>query len=239
MRKIRRVWRDNNGSGVYLDVSYKAKQNNYSMIKKFIQGNENAIKAAFTWTSLIFTTIVLIIFAIGLINNQKPDIGLFVTVVLSASIGFPFFIILMGFLRWTWDSSVTNRNFNSFPFSQLESIGFKKVNKNDVSKTTFRCEYYTGKINGFIVDCDVETQYESNYLQFKYYVVFKPLREDYKRIKREFELENGIIDMHWISKKYHYKNHRLKSILDLEKELIDFGKMIRKENIEPSDYAKR
>nr|WP_319998892.1 hypothetical protein [uncultured Draconibacterium sp.] len=210
------------------------------MIKKFIQGNKKAIKTAFKWTSLIFTSIVLIIFAIGLINNQKPDIGLFITVVLSASIGFPFFIIIVGFLRWSWDSSVSNRNFGSFPFSQLESIGFKKVTKNEESKTKFISDYYTGKIGDFIVDCDVDTQNESKQIRFKYFANIRPLgKTEYKRIQNDFKTLNGFFDFNWISKKYHYKNHQIKSISDLEKELIDFGKLIIKENIEPSDYAKR
>jgi hypothetical protein len=210
------------------------------MIDRFIRGNKKAIKTAFKWTSLIFTSIVLIIFGIGLINNQKPDIGLFVIVVLSASIGFPFFIIVVGFLRWSWDSSVTNRNFSSFPFSQLESIGFKKVTKNADSKTKFICDYYTGKIGDFIVDCDIDTQNESKQIIFKYFVNIQPLGQtEYKRIQNDFKAQNGSFDFNWISKKYHYKNHRLKSISELEKELSDFGKLIMKENIERSDYAKR
>ena len=210
------------------------------MIKKFIKGNKKAIKTAFKWTSFIFTSIVLIIFAIGLLNNQKPDLGLFITVVLSASIGFPIFIIIVGFLRWSWDFSITRRNLGSFPFSQLESIGFKKVTKNEDSKTKFICDYYTGTINGFIIDCDVDTQNDSKLVRFKYYVNIKPLgKVDLKRIQNDFKAQNGYLDFNWISKKYHYKNHRIKSVSELEKELIDFGKLILKESIEPSDYAKR
>jgi hypothetical protein len=210
------------------------------MIKRFLKGNKKAIRTAFKWTSLIITSIVLIIFGIGLINNQKPDIGLFVTVVLSALIGFPFFIILVGFLRLSWDSSVTNRNFSSFPFSQLESIGFKKVTKHTDNKTEFKCDYYTGKIGDFIVDCDVDTQNESEQIRFKFFVNIRTLgKTEYKRIQNDFKELNGFFDFNWISKKYHYKNHRVKSISELEKELIDFGKLIMMENIEPSDYAKR
>ena len=190
--------------------------------------------------SSLATLVVGVIIGIGLINNQKPDIGLFVTVVLSASIGFPFFIIVVGFLKWSWNSSVTNRNFSSFPFSQLESIGFKKVTKNADSKTKFICDYYTGKIGDFIVDCDVDAQNESKQIRFKYFVNIRPLgKAEYKRIQNDFKALNGFFDFNWISKKYHYKNHRIKSISELEKELTDFGKLIMIENIDPSDYAKR
>ncbi len=210
------------------------------MIKKFFKSNKDAIKTGFKWTSLIFTCIVLIIFSIGLIKNQKPDLGLFITVVLSASIGFPIFIIIVGFLRWSWDYSITHRNLDSFPFSQLETIGFRNVTKNEDSKTRFTSDYYTGTVNGFIVDCDVDTQNDSKHIRFKYYINIRPLgKTDFKRIQKDFEEFNGYFDFNWISKKYHYKKHRIKSVTELEKELIDFGEMILKEKIEPCEDAKR
>lgn len=210
------------------------------MIKKFLPQNIKAIITTFKWTSVIFTSIVLIIFGIGLINNQKPDIELFITVVLSASIGFPLFILVVGLLRWSWDTSVTNRNFSSFPFSMLESIGFNKALRNEASRTKFVSEYYTGRINDFIVNCDVDTQYKNEYLSFKYYVNIKPVgKTEYSRIQKEFDAVNGIVDINWISKEYHYKNHRLKSEVELQTELIDFAKMIQKENIRPSEVVNR
>lgn len=75
---------------------------------------------------------------------------------------------MVGFLRWSRDYFITRRNFSPFPFSQLESIGFKKVTKNEGSKTKFICDYYTGTVNGYIVDCDVDTQNDSKQVRFKY-----------------------------------------------------------------------
>jgi hypothetical protein len=208
------------------------------MIEKFLKEIKLAIKTGLKWMSIIFTSIVLILFSIGLINNQRPDLELFFMVIFSAGIGFPILVIIVGFIRWRWDYLVTNRNFNAFPFSQLDSLGFKKIIENEGSKTRFINEYYTGKINDFIIDCVVDTQNENKLLNFKYYVNIKPLnRTDFKKLEKEFRFQDGYIDFKWITKKYHYKNHRLKSVQDLEKELIDFGKMILKENIEPSDYA--
>lgn len=206
------------------------------MLKRFIRGNRKAILTAFKWSSLVFTTIVLIIFLAGLINNQKPDPGLFITVVLTASVGLPVFIIAVGFLRWYWGSYVTDRNFGSFPFSELASIGFNKVTINE-NKTKFMCDYYTGNIDGFIVDCDVDTQHDTKYLRFKYFVKIRPLgKAGYERIQDNFKTQNADVDFNWISKKYHYKNHRIKSVKELEKELIDFAKLIKKEKIDQMGY---
>lgn len=210
------------------------------MIRTFIKENKNAIKNGFKWMSLIFTSLVLIFFLIGFVNNQIPDLLLFIVVVLTAGVGFPILGLTFGFLRWWWDYSVTSRNFNSFPFSQLNSLGFEKIIKSKDSKTKFISEYYSGKINGFIVDCDVDTQKENEFLRFKYYANIKSLnKSDIRRLQQDFESQNGFFDFNWISKKYHYKNHRLKSAMELEKELIDFGKLLLSENIGPGDYAKR
>ncbi len=210
------------------------------MIRIFIKENTKAIGTGFKWMSLIFTSLVLIIFLVGLINNQKPDLLLFIVVVFSAGIGFPIFGIIVGFMRWWWDYSVTRRNFNSFPFSHLNSLSFKKVVKNKDSKTKFISEYYSGKVDRFIVDCDVETQNESNQIRFKFFINPRPLSNaNLNRIENDFKAQNGYFDFNWISKKYHYKNHQLRSVSELEKELIDFGNLILNENIEPSEYPKR
>ena len=190
--------------------------------------------------SLIFSSLVFISFLIIFIYYQKLDLVLFVVAILSAGIGLPIFGITIGFLRWWWDYSVTRRNFNSFPFSQLSSLGFEKTIKNEGSKIKYISEYYLGKINGFIVDCDVDTQYESTFLRFKYYVKTKQIeKSDFRRIQQEFKAQNGAFNFDWISKKYHYKNHRIKSVSELERDLIDFSNLILKEHIEPCDLAKR
>lgn len=209
------------------------------MIQLFIKENLNSIRTGFKWISFIFTTLVIIIFIINfIINGQTPDLLLFIIVILSAGIGFPIFAITVIFLRWWWDYSVIKRNFSSYPFSQLDSIGFNKIIKNKGSKTELVNEYYSGKINEFIVDCTVDTQSENKLLSFNFYVNIRPMeKSEFLRIQREFKSHNGVIDFNCVSKKYHYKNHHLKSVKELENELIDFGKMILNENIEPKAYA--
>lgn len=210
------------------------------MLHKFIKENKIAIINGLKWMSISFTMfILLIIFFASYINNQKPDLLLFIIVVLTFGIVMPFFCITVVFLRWWWDNSVTRRNFNSFPFSQLSNIGFEKRIINEGSKTKFISEYYSGKINGYIVDCDVDTQNENEFLRFNFYIIVRPLEKaDFKRIQQELKTQNGFFDFDWISKKYHYKKHHLISVKELEKELIDFGKLLQRENFLPSDKTK-
>jgi hypothetical protein len=203
------------------------------MIRIFLKENKKAIKTGFKWMSLIFTSLVLIIFLLGFIHNQKPDLELFIIVILSAGVGFPIYLIFVVFLRWRWDYSVIHRNYHSVPFNQLRDIGFNEEILNENSKWKFTKKYLTGMINDFIVDCDINTQEYSKYLIFKFYINHKRItKEDYKRIRNLISKQNGLIDFNWIGKKYHYKKHGLITISDLEKELFEFGDLILSEKIE-------
>lgn len=208
------------------------------MIYTFIKQNKKAIKYGFLWMSIIFTSIVLITLIIEFVNNQKPDLTTYSVVFLIAALGFPVFILTIGFVRWYWDFKFTNRNFSSFPFSQLNVLGFELKIKNKGSKTQYTSIYYSGIIDGFIVDCDVETQNENKLIRFKYYVKNIPQdKVDFKKIQHELKDNNGFFDFGWITKTYHYKNHQLQSVYELEQELIDFGKLILKVHIQPSEQA--
>lgn len=208
------------------------------MIRKFINLNKVALKTGFFWTSFIFTLIILVIFSISYFNGNLPEKDLFILVLLGASIGSPTCITLFAFLRWVWDYSIFKRNFNSLPFNQIDTIGFKKKEK--ISKWNFSIEYFTGEINGFIVDSDIDTQNESKHVRFKFYV--KPMqfeKQEYKQIQKKLSENNGCLYFDTVIKRFHFKNHRLRSISDLESELIKFSNLIKHEKIEPSEFANR
>lgn len=203
------------------------------MIETFLNKNKLAVKAGLIGMSIIFTSLVLIIFLIGYFNGQKPDLELFLTVVLCAAVGFPLFAMTVGFLRWWWDYSVINRNFNSFPFNELASIGFEKSMRNKNSKSKFTSEFYTRNLNGFIVDCEVDTQHEPGKLVFKIYVKTKHVdKSKYREIETTLSKKNGFFDFDFIGKKYHYKRHQLQSIKQLDQELHDFVGIIKSEDFE-------
>ena len=203
------------------------------MIKTFLNRNKLAVKTGLTWMSIIFTSLVLMIFLIGYLNGQKPSSELFLTVVLSAAVGFPVFAITVGFLRWWWDYSVINRNFNSYPFDELSSIGFEKSLRNENSKSKFTSEFYTRNLDGFKVDCEVNTQHEPNELVFKIYVNAKQIdKSTFREIENKLFEKNGFFDFDFIGKKYHYKRHQLQSIKQLDQELHDFISTIKSEDFD-------
>lgn len=207
------------------------------MILHFYKKNKKAIKAGFIWMSVIFTSIVIILLVIGLVNNQVPEGELFALVILFSSLGLPVFCLFIGFLRWWWDSSVTNRNFISFPFNRLEEIGFKKMIMNENSQTSFTSEYYSGKIVDFYVVCDVDTQYYNEILNFKFYIILPFFeKSEYRRINKKFTELGGTIGLHFITKKYNYKKHGLESVVDLKEQLTEFANTIKMENIKPIEF---
>ena len=208
------------------------------MIRKFLDLNKVALKTGFLWTSLILTMIVLIIFLISYINGNIPELGLFLTALLGASIVFPAFIVLVGYLRWLWDYSIFKRNFSSTPFNLIDKLGFERIIKK--SKWNFSLEYFTGHINGFIVDSDVETQYENKFVRFKFYV--KPRKyekSEFKEIQKRLLDKDGNFYFDTIIKRFHFRNHRLKTVDELERELIAFSEIIKREKIETSEFANR
>lgn len=201
------------------------------MIKTFLNHNKLAVKTGLTWMSIIFTSLVLIIFLIGYLNGQKPDLELFLTVILCAAVAFPIFAVTVGFSRWWWDYSIIKRNFNSYPFNELASIGFEKSLKNQNSKSKFTSEFYTTNLNGFRVDCEVNTQHEPNDLVFKIYVNTKRIdKSTFREIENRLSEKNGFFDFDFIGKKYHYKRHQLQSIKQLDQELHDFINTIKSED---------
>ena len=208
------------------------------MIGKFIDLNKVAIKASFLWTSFIFTMIVLVIFLISYFKGNLPEVDLFLTVLLGASIGFPIFIVLVGYLRWVWDYSIFKRNYKSKPFNLIDKLGFERIIKK--SKWNFSTEYFTGNINGFIVDSDVETQYENRYVRFKFYVKPRQFEKyELKKIQKKLSEIDGSFYFGSIIKRFHFRNHRLKSIDELERELVAFSEMIMCEKIEANEFANR
>ena len=208
------------------------------MIRKFVDLNKVALKASFLWTSFILTMIVLVIFLIAYFKGNLPELDLFIAVLLGAGIVFPAFIVLVGYLRWLWDYSIFRRNFNSKPFNLIDRLGFERTIKK--SKWNFSLEYFTGHINGFIVDSEVETQYENKFVRFKFYV--KPRKyekSEFKEIQKRLTDRDGCFYFDTIIKRFHYKNHRLKTVDELERELIAFSELIKREKIEPSEFANR
>ena len=202
--------------------------------------NRRAIKNGFVFVSIFFTSFALILLAIGFFKGQVPELGLFLSIIVGASVVFPIIITSIGLLKGWLDYSVTTKNFNSYPFSNLIDIGFKKMIKNENSKWNLTSEFYNGMVNDFIVDCDVDTQNDYKSVRFIFYINHEPMdKAELNEFEQVLTKANGSMKFTTISKKFHYKNHGLKSISDLKVELANFVKIIKSKNIMPSEVPWR
>jgi hypothetical protein len=210
------------------------------MLRLLLNKNKRAIKSGFILTSIIFTLIALVLLTVGFLKGQIPSLKLFLAIIIGFSAGFPAVFTSIVILRIWWDHFIAMRNFSSFPFDDLMSIRFKKMTKNENNKWHFTSEFYTGMINDFIVDCDVDTQNDHNRIRFKFYTNHKPMdKAELDQFQNALANADGSMNFNTITKKFHFKNHKLKSILDLKTELINFAKIIESKNIIPSEVAWR
>lgn len=204
------------------------------MIRKFINLNKVALKTAFFGSSFILTLIVLIIFSISYFKGNIPEKDLLIVVLLLTSIFFPAFITFLGYLGWLREYFIFKRNFGIAPFNLVDTVGFEKtIRKN---RWTFQVEYFSGRISDCFVDCESQ----SRYLLFFFYI--KPKRFEkhkFKEIQKKLKDNNGYFYFDIVIKKFHFRNHGLSSIDELETELIKFSNLIKSEKIEFNEFANR
>ena len=204
------------------------------MIRKFLELNKVALKTAFFGTSIVLTFIILVIFSISYFKGNIPEKDMLIVLLLTTSIVFPVFIVLLAFLGWLREYVIFNRNFGSIPFNQVEKVGFEKTVKK--SRWNFQVEYFSGIINEYITDCNSE----SKYVLFKFYIKTRQFEKaDFKEIQKKLKENDGYFYFDSIIRRFRIKSHELKSITELETELIKFTDILKHEKLEPSTIANR
>ena len=113
----------------------------------FISLNKSKLKFAFSATSLILLGLVSVILIIAYFSNGQPGIELLMTILLTAGVGFPIFIVLIAYLTWLYRRSLRRKLFAKAPFNQLENIGFSKSYLNIDTKWHFTEEIKEKIIN--------------------------------------------------------------------------------------------
>lgn len=203
-------------------------------MKEFFQLNWSKLVFAFKFTSGVFLTLVLIIFGIGYSTGQLPDFTLFLTVILSAGIGMPIFILLIGTLRGTWDLHKRRKAFSTYPFSALLNYGFKEQLKYDNNKWRFSEPTLIGQIDNFQIIAKVDTQHEVDIIKFQALteIDLRGIDEE-KRLTRKFSTDDIYLDVQGVSKRISVKNHRIKDLKELSNELSRFIQTIKQENFKP------
>lgn len=201
----------------------------------FLKLNRHKLRLASFTTSITFLTIVIIFIAIGYSKGQFPDIILIITILLSAGIGIPFFIITLAYLDWLSKQKVRKRAFSKAPFDRLDKIGFSKSFINEKTKWFFTEETKEAYINEFKIKCDI-TRENSKIIQFKALVTQRLIDEDeLKHLERSFKNQGIIFDYDGLVKIYDIKRPIATSIQQLKSDLIKFTELLKRKGFEPQN----
>ena len=192
------------------------------MFQEFLELNRSKIISGLKWTSIIFTTIVLVAYAW---TGKLPVWTLFLTVLLFASVLFPIFIMALGTFKDYLEFKRTNEILNSYPYNELIKDGFKRVPTNQNSKWLFSQIMLQGHLNDYPMDCEVENGVLKmialvNLHNFK--------KEHLKELKREFGDSKIEYDWLGIALKYNVKKERLTSYGQLKSDLGRFIQFFKK-----------
>ena len=203
-------------------------------MKEFFKLNKTKLVFAFKFTSLVFLTLVLIIFGIGYLNGQVPELSLFLTVCAGAGLGLPMFMLLIATLRGTWDLHKRRKAFGSQPFSELLKHGFTEKIKHDKNRWQFSEPILTGQIANFQILVEVDTQQAPDVIRFQALTEVEVIgKNEVERLARQFSHDEIELDFDGVTKKISIKNQRMTKIDELITELTRFILIIRQQNFKP------
>ena len=188
------------------------------MINEFFTINKKVIRTAFKTMILILFLLSLIICSILFSNGEITNLQDYILWIIGISFGGPVILMFPVLLKFSEEFRNNRSNFNSFPFSNLNKIGFKKITQNIDSKSKFVVELYRKEINGFIVDIFTDRLGEPKYLKCRFSL--KPKTEDFEFKIEDFNYPNIVSGFSEVMTKYRHDKHNLNSIYELETELI-------------------
>lgn len=200
----------------------------------FLQINRQKLPFALKATSLTFTIIVLVIFTIlGLTKNEYPDLLLFVSVLIGASIVFPIFIIGLAYIEWLSKRRIRNKAFSQRPFDELDKIGFTVSYLNEQTKWYFTEETKEVSINNYLIQCDIRRE-SPNTIEFKAFVKHVAIeKEKFKKLEAKFKSEEIYFDFGGLVKNYNIKKSRNLTIEQVKNDLTQFVQTLKREEFEP------
>lgn len=201
---------------------------------EFIKSNSYALKAGFFITSAIFTIIIVGVLSYGYYIDEFPEWSLVAAIILSASIGMPFFIVIIGTLRGTWDTYKRQKAFSTLPFSELVNHGFSEDFKNKNSKWDFSEQVLIGSIDNYQILAEVDTQHAPDVIRFQALTEHEVLgKDEVTRLIRQLKIQDIQLDFQGVTKCISIKTERINTINDLLKELNTFILIIKYEKFEP------
>ena len=205
-------------------------------MKNFFKYNSEKLKFAFKISSLTFSILAVIFLIIVYINIGKvPEFKFIIYTMLGATLIIPTFIILVAIVEWYSNTRYRRNCFKDKPLDQIERIGFNHLFLLDEKNKFFFTQETKGAIiNGFNIFINTTRQDKKN-IEFK--ILIKNIefdtREDLNNMEVKLQRQDLIFDSDIIIKRYNLKAIKLKSINQIESELIKFTEYLTIENFKP------
>lgn len=202
-------------------------------METFFELNRDKLKAIFIRLSLVLIGPVSIALAIAYLTGNFPNRRLLFAIIIAAGVGFPLFIMLLGYMGWLIKRKARQNAFAKNPFNAIDSIGFSKSLTGDNSNWSFTDEIKEATVNGFTLKMDISKE-KGNTIEFESPVEWKKLsKDDYSRLSQKFNQHGIDFRMGALVKHYDTKLPGLQNIYDLKKDLELFTTLLRQEGFEP------
>ena len=199
----------------------------------FLQLNRDKLRTTFTRLSLVLLGVVSIVLTVAYLTGNLPNGLLPFFIILATGVGFPLFIMLLGYMVWLLNRYARQKAFSKVPYNQIEDIGFYKAYLGDSSKWSFIDEIKKGKLNGFTLTMDISKE-KSHTLEFEIPTEWKKLdKSEHNRLTEKFKQQNVEFRIGSLVKQYNLKLPVSGTVYDLKQDLELITTLLRQEGFEP------
>jgi hypothetical protein len=198
-------------------------------LKEFIEVNKKKLLSCVKWSSIIFTSLVIIAFSAAIIlKGQRPDLILVMTVILFASVFFPLFITAISAAKDCLAYIKAKSIFESYPINELQKLGINKAFEN--SKWTYTQLVLKGQFENYKIECNVKDALLKITVQVNLDLVTK---EHIENLKSMFGKKNIELDWLGIALVYNSKRRKDLTLPDLETEIRQLIMFLKTEKLTP------
>jgi hypothetical protein len=198
-------------------------------LKEFIEVNKKKLLSCVKWSSIIFTSLVIIAFSAAIIlKGQRPDLILVMTVILFASVFFPLFITAISAAKDCLAYIKAKSIFESYPINELQKLGINKAFEN--SKWTYTQLVLKGQFENYKIECNVKDALLKITVQVNLDLVTK---EHIENLKSMFGKKNIELDWLGIALVYNSKRRKDLTLPDLETEIRQLILFLKTEKLTP------
>lgn len=200
----------------------------------FLQLNKEKLRAIFFRLSFALFGAVSIVFLIAYLTGNLPNVQLLFYILVITSIGFPIFVILLGYIVWFINRTARQRTFSKAPFNDIEKIGFHKAYLDESSKWALTEEIKESKLNGFALRMNLSKEKGYHFIEFDIPVERKKLeKSEYDSLTKKFKQHNAEFRIGSIVKLYDTRQQISQTVSDIKQDLELFTTLLKQEGFKP------